>query len=175
MNRTLFFAICFAIVTVACNKGKTEVAPNATPAATTPTSSSTARYAARDSNGYSVFISIADANEMIESYVKSRSNNPNATFGPDVKSYTIDADALRAYLEDPNVKNIKVCFAHTQAYIDAGNSGIPAGYQSGAMTLVIVGYDASGNYIYHDNAVLDHVLPCPYSCAPGQAGNDLLQ
>lgn len=174
MNRTLLFAICIAIFSMACNKSETQVAPAAAAQGSTSNTSKT-HYAARDSSGTSPFISIDDANEMINSYIKSTSTSSNATYGPDVKSYSIDADALRAYLEDPNVKKIKVCFAHTQAYIDAGNTGLPAGYQSGAMTLVLVGYDASGNYIYHNGAVLDHAAPCPYSCPPGDAGGDLLQ
>ena len=176
MNRTLLFAICMAIFSMACNKSESKVAPAAAASGAT-NNTADPHFAKRDSVSNSVFISMDDANEMITSYLKSINTNAsaNSDFGPDVKSFSIDADALRAYLEDPNVKKVKVCFAHTLNWIDAGNSGQSAGYKSGAMTLVLVGYDANGNYIYHNGAVLDHAAPCPYSCPPGQAGNDLLQ
>lgn len=116
------------------------------------------------------FIPVDIANQMIGSYLSSVSGSSDA-----VKSFSLDADSLRAYLSDPSIKNIKLVFAHTQAYMAAGNTGVNAGYQSGALTIVIACYDSLGNYIYHNGSVLDHVLPCPASCPPGNAGNSLLQ
>jgi hypothetical protein len=44
------------------------------------------------------------------------------------------------------------------------------------MTIVIAGYNNSGEYVYYNNNyVLDHCAPCPYSCPSGAAGSYLLQ
>jgi hypothetical protein len=110
---------------------------------------------------------------MINSYLYSINSQQNDS---DVRSYIINADSLRAYLSNAEIKNVKLMFAHTLAYIDAGQTGMPAGYQSGALTIVIAGYDATGDYTYYGGGyVLDHAVPCPYTCAPGDAANPLLQ
>ncbi len=158
-------------------------------------------------NAYSSFITTDVANQMIGSYLSSigsgsglnsagaasSSSAANAyngvagnSNGPvnDLKSFSIDADSLRAYLASTNIKSVKLIFAHTMDYISAGNQGLFAGMQSGAMTIIIAGYDVDGNYVYYTPGgangqggqyVLDHCSPCPANCPPGTAGGDLLQ
>ncbi len=172
MKRTLITAICVALAIVACNKNN----PVATPA--NPRSQTIKHPGKRfsldstDTMG-SKFISVNDANKMINSYLYSINYQTNDT---DLRSFSIDADSLRAYLAISTVKKVKLIFAHTLDYITTGNMGNYAGYQSGALTLIIVGYDTSGNYVYYtDGKVLDHVIPCPYTCPSGTAGSELLQ
>ncbi|MBS1773645.1 MAG: hypothetical protein JST82_12365 [Bacteroidetes bacterium] len=111
------------------------------------------------------------ANKMISSYITSLNGNPD-----DVNLYSliIDADQLRLYLSNTNIKHVKLMLAHTLEYINSGHSGQNCGYKSGALTLIIAGYDASNNYVYYDaNMVMDHMLPCPSSCpSSGTAANN---
>src|SRR5437660_886183 len=109
MNRNLFIIACLGLVTLvtlSCNKEKTEVAPTSAMAAQ-QTTSPTLHSAHRDSNDHSLFIDTEVANKMIGSYIYSLANSSTNTFGPDVHSYSLDADSLRAYLADPHVRNIK--------------------------------------------------------------------
>jgi hypothetical protein len=169
MNRKIFIALCLSIAITACNKDKSEVAPKAQ-----TTGNSAPRYANRDSGASSLFIPMDVANQMIGSYVQSLGSSQNA-LGDNLKAFSVNADSLRAYLADTSIKNIKLIFAHTTEYISAGNTNKFSGLQSGAMTIIVAGYDASGNYIYLGGKVLDHAAPCPYTCPPGSAGADLLQ
>lgn len=181
MNRRLFIVLCIIVVAVACRKDKSEVTATSA-AALQSNGSNNSRSAYRttdDSTVNSLFISKTVANEMISSYIYSLTNLSN-TQNPinDLKSFSIDADSLRAYLSDARIKNVKLFFGHTMRYINAGNTGKYSGMQSGALTIIVAGFDADGDYIYHgpaENQVLDHAMPCPYSCDPGEAGNDLLQ
>ena len=177
MNRRLFITLCMIVAVVACRKDKSEVAPTAS--TSTPSSgSSTGQYAHKttdDSTVGSLFIPADVANQMISSYIYSLGSAPASTVN-DLKSFSIDADSLRAYLANNQIRNVKLMFGHTMSYINAGNSGKYAGMQSGALTIILAGYDSSGNYVYYGlNSVLDHALPCPFSCPPGNAGSDVLQ
>lgn len=172
MNSKFYIVLCLALVMLACNKDNSQVTPTRQNTYVAP------HTAARDSGATSLFITKEDANRMIGSYITSIAPPPGGAGAgaPDVKSFSVDADELRAYLADPTVKNVKLMFAHTMEYIDAGNEGKPAGYQSGALTIVLAAYDADGNYVYHNtNYVLDHCIPCPTSCPTGAAGSELLQ
>ncbi len=172
-------AVC---VVVACNKEKTDVAPAST--TTVPnTQSNPHRSEARLGDPGSMFISTDVANQMISSFITSIGNdpysNPNA---PDLHSFSINADSLRVYLQYSNLRSMKLIFAHTMDYINAGNTGKWAGLQSGAITIILAGYDANGNYVYclpggpnGGQFVLDHCVPCPNNCPAGAAGSDLLQ
>jgi len=120
-------------------------------------------------------ITIDTANVMISSYLQSIQGNTDT----DVQSFSMSADSLRQYLNDTSrgkIANLKIVFAHTMNYINSGGRGKYAGYRSGALTLIVVGYDINGNYIYNgQNEVYDHMVPCPTSCPNGPAGNGLLQ
>lgn len=175
MKNKLFISLCLILTIAACRKDNPTVTPaNDTSKTTVTTQHGAGRLpASMADTESSKFIPMTVANQMINSYLSSISANTNDT---DVRSYSINADSLRAFLDNTSIKNVKLILAHTMNYINAGHYGVPAGYQSGAMTIIIAAYDESGNYIYYrGNNVLDHVAPCPYSCPPGQASNSLLQ
>ena len=192
MKSKLFIALCMGMVIVGCQKDNSQMAPTiqknytgvssntqtdgttdrGTYVSTGSLNAETWRSAARSTaTSGSQFIPIIEANAMIGSYLYSIRSDRNDS---DVRSFSVDADMLRAYLADGNVKNVKLIFAHTEDYMKAGNIGRYAGYQTGAMTIIIAGYSSTGKYIFHDGKVLDHMTPCPYTCASGEAGSDFL-
>jgi hypothetical protein len=169
MKNRLFTALFLGVIIAACNKENSAVTPSIQ-----RTHSAHAAYrlpATMQDTATSRFIPLDSANEMISSYLYSISYGNNDT---DVRSFSVNADSLRAYLSDPSIKNVKLVFAHTLNYINAGNKGVYAGYQTGAMTIIIAAYNGEGNYVYHGGQVLDHLAPCPYACPTGVASNDLL-
>lgn len=108
-------------------------------------------------------IPVDSANKMITSYLTSI-GGVNST-QQNLYSLIVDAGSLRTYLSNPNIKNVKLMFAHTLEYINAGNAGQNCGYGSGKLTLIIAGYDGSGNYVLDTkNGVEDNLQPCPHNC-----------
>ncbi len=170
MKRIFTVSILIAVTIIACTKSNKDV----TPANTTPAyyQHSAARFVDTVDTVGSRFIPVSTANDMISSYLYSINSTVNDS---DLRSFTINADSLRAYLANSAVRNVKFMLAHTQGWIKQGNQGVYAGYQSGAVTIIIAGYDGSGNYIYNNGQVLDNASPCPYNCPPGEAGSYLLQ
>lgn len=124
----------------------------------------------------SYLIPVDSANKMIGSYLSSITSASNEDT-PELQSLIMDANALRNYLSDTSIKNVKVMFAHTLDYINSGHQGQQAGYKSGALTFVFAGYNAQGNYVFApNNMVLDHAVPCPNHCViSGSASNSFLQ
>lgn len=119
-----------------------------------------------------VFIPVDSANRMIQSYLNSIGNDAG-----DLKSLIFDADSLRALLSDqPQIKKVRLFFAHTLSYINSGGEGQPCGYRSGELTIVIAGYNTSGNYLFYPaGKVPDTGIPCPSSCpSSGEASSNLL-
>jgi hypothetical protein len=170
MKSRIFATLGLSIAILACNKEKPVVVSTSKIA---PVLKSSSRLSPLPANaGSSRFISTELANTMISSYLYSINSTQNDS---DVRSFTVNADSLRAFLQNISVKNVKLIFAHTKNYIDSGYTGKYAGYQSGALTIIIAAYDTAGNYIYYAGNVLDHLAPCPFSCPSGTAGNDLLQ
>ncbi len=117
------------------------------------------------------------ANMMIASYLESI-NDSNAL---ELRSLSFDADQLRFYLNDTTngrITRLKIMFAHTKDWLDAGNQGMRAGTKAGALTVVLAGYDTYGNYVYigeNGNHVLDYAVGCPTNCqSTGGASSDLL-
>jgi hypothetical protein len=162
----IYFVVLTCVTVLACSKDS-EVNPQVT------TKSNSGQYYASNARfSYtdpitSGFIPIDSANKMINSYLYSINYSSNDS---DVRSFTINADSLRAYLNSSGIKSIKISLAHTLAYINAGNEGRYAGYQSGALTIIISGYNSTGDYVYFNGSnVLDHASPCPTSC-PGGSG-----
>jgi hypothetical protein len=170
MKSRLIIALSVALAVVACNKENATVQP----ISKTSTSSHAAFRLPADfaDTTTSKFIPLDSANKMIGSYLNSINASTNDS---DVRSFTVNADSLRAYLSDNSVKNIKIVFAHTLKYINSGYGNQNAGYQSGAMTMIIAAYDGSGNYVYHGGQVLDHIAPCPYTCPSGTAGGNYFE
>lgn len=119
----------------------------------------------------SPFISVDTANMMIGSYLNSISSSSNK-----IKSFIVDANALRYYLQNTNIKYVKLMLAHKKNYIRGGGQNQDAGYDGQALTMVITGFDSSNNYIYSpQGAVLDFSQPCPFNCpTSGSAAYDLL-
>jgi len=116
------------------------------------------------------YISVDSANKMLSSYLNSIKNNDS-----DLHSITIDADQLRSYLDDKDVKKIKIMLSHKLDYINSGNGNVNCGYNIKGLTFIIAGYDSSNNYVFNQGMVLDLGTPCPYSCPTnGTASNDLL-
>ena len=145
MKKVLFFAMLVLLASCKDNCNPPKDPPKDPPTPGTDTS----------------FINKDTADVMIESYLQSISR---ATDTP-LNCLIVNADSLRAYLNDTNIKNVKLMFAHTQAYINAGNTGVPAGYKAGALTIVLAGYNRGGDYVYYNgNQVLDNAMPCPTDC-----------
>lgn len=119
------------------------------------------------------FITLDTGNKMINSYLNSINYTVNDT---DVRSFIVDAGALKKYLDSAqNITQIKIFFAHTLSYINSGHENQFAGYQSGALTLILAGVNDSGNYVYYPgDMVIDHSAHCPSNCPPGSAGNNTL-
>jgi hypothetical protein len=118
----------------------------------------------------SPFISRDTANVMLSSYLNSISGS-----SANVKSFIVDADALRYYLSNTNIKHVKLMLAHKLNYVRGGGQNTDAGYNGNAFTIIISGFDSDNNYIYSpQGAVLDFSQPCPYNCVTdGTAANDL--
>jgi len=179
MKRTFLVVFGLGLAIIACRKSAQEATPAvATQAGTynSGNSYSTHKMAHRggDSIQYSSrFITTEDANKMINNYLTSINSSNNDS---DLRSLTVNADSLRAYLSNSSVKNIKLMLAHT-LYWATVNTGINAGYQSGAITIIIAAYDSSGNYVYYNGSnVLDYSAPCPSACiAQGSAASYTLQ
>lgn len=125
---------------------------------------------------YSHYVQKDTANVMIESYLQSIAPDTGEQSAPDLHSLIMDAEALREYLNNTEIKSVKFMFAHTLEYIDSGHQGQNAGYKSGALTLIVAGYDTNGNYIFsHGDRVPNHCTPCPEFCGKkGAAAGDLL-
>jgi len=176
MKRKIVIALTLLTVVFACNKQKQTVTPQTQ--AVSETSTQNRHSGARLGDSSSLFISQTEANQMISSYIYSINNDTNNNANnPDLHALIVNADSLRAYLANPAIKKVKLIYAHTMSYINAGNYGVHAGYSANAMTMILAGIDAQGNFVYFGQAqrVLDHVVPCPTSCPAGSAGNDLFQ
>lgn len=122
-------------------------------------------------------ISKDSANKMVLSYLNSINYQSNDT---DLQSLVIDAGSLRQYLnavKDTNeMVSIKIMFAHTLDYINSGNRNKVAGYKRNALTIVIAGVNASGNYVlFPGGTAFNKSMPCPTSCPTGNANNALIQ
>lgn len=129
-----------------------------------------------DSNCVDELITLDSGNKMITSYLNSIDYTVNDT---DTRSIIIDACQLRTLLNDTannkTVKQIKISFAHTLSYINAGHGNQKAGYKAGAFTVILTGVDNSGNYFYYPgDYAIDRGSSCPTNCPIGTAGNNLL-
>jgi hypothetical protein len=122
------------------------------------------------------FIPLDSANKMIKSYLVSVGAGAADT---NLYSMSFNADSLRRMLNDESegqIARVKIMFAHTLDYVNSGHQNQYCGYKIGALTLVIAGYDASGNYKYYPaNRVMDVAMPCPALCPEsGTAAKDTL-
>lgn len=162
--------IAMAVMFVSCNQ------PQSATTKTSDLPSSKKHVLAKSlvsSGPFSQFIPIDSANKMLTSYATSINLPANDS---DLQSIIFTAESLRQLLSNSNIKNVKLMFAHSLNYINNGGSGINCGYQAGALTLVLAGYDSAGNYQYMpEGLVLETGAPCPSNCPnPGNASSNLL-
>lgn len=114
----------------------------------------------------SSFISVDTANVMRDSYLQSISTDSPAK----LQSWTVNADALREYLSNANIKEVNISLAHTMKYINDGYYGTPSGLSPNALTFVLTGIAANGSTIYHNTSyVLNRAKPCPTICITSAA------
>lgn len=124
-------------------------------------------------------VNIDTANRMIQSYLAGINSAVNTE---EIKSLEFDADVLRLYLSQhlgtnlKRIEKLKLVLAHNLEYVNSGNFGKRPDTNSHALTLVIVGVDKDGNYVYTKNgAALDFAQPCPPRCpVQGSSSSDLL-
>lgn len=115
------------------------------------------------------FLPLDTTDVMIGSYIASLGPDPTSK----INSWSIDADALRQYLQDPSIREVNIALSHTMSYINSGHFGIPAGFAPNALTLVIAGRSASGERIpYERNYLLNRAKPCPPICLPPSGTNN---
>lgn len=159
MNKSMIF-LGFSIFLTACEQ------------ADSPTDSVPVK---KGSSTYSMVsaIPLDSANKMINSYLTSVNSDTDST---KIQSLIFEAEPLRFYLnsmaESENITHVKLMFAHSLDYINSGQGGTNAGYQTGAFTIIISGYDEAGNYIFYPGGTaLNKASFCPIACPPGAAGS----
>ncbi len=160
----MFLIIVAVLAIYACNKKNATVDTNLNKPGKTPDFRS---YALMGLD--SPFLLPDTANVMIQSYLNSIENEPTQ-----LKSLIVDANALRYYLQNTDIKSVKLMFAHKKSYIQQATTLDDMDYR--ALTIVIAGFDEDNNYIYSpQGAVMDFCQPCPANCpANGTAANDIL-
>ena len=163
----IFGAIAYALTVSSCTNPNPGTGPGAT-------SDSSARLYSLTStpDGYIVKDT---ANMMIGSYLESVAGDSGASV-PNVRSFILDAALLRHYLENEEIAQVKVMLAHTPESIHSGGN-TDAGFRSDALTIVVAGFDLTGDYVYWGNDMVpNHATPCPRNCPEsGSAANYLLQ
>lgn len=172
MKHTLLAFTAVGFLTLAsCAKDKAGAVHDVSPAVTKSnggqpgqTSDFFARYSGPN---YSQPISKDTANKMILSYLTSV-GYPGVDTA--LRALTFDADSLRNYLANPSIVTVKFMVAHKLNYVNSGGSGVNAGLNPAAITLVLVGLNDGDEYIMNSvNRVYDNFNPCPSLC-PGTSG-----
>lgn len=139
---------------------------------TTKTDDGAAKSVATLMSGTSSFISVDSANKMLNSYLNSISYQTNDS---DIRSMTFNAADLRRLLDSmqnsSTISEVQIKFAHKLKYINDGHGNQPAGYNKDALTLLLIGVNASGDYVNQATSIINHGRPCPNTCPPGTAGN----
>ena len=166
-NFASYVALIIALA-AGCKKNSADPSTNLPPAKHTMLN-----YAYASAGADSPFVHLDSANKMLSSYLNSLSiSDPE----PDLHSLIIDANALRYYLENQNITQLKIMFAHQLDYINNGGLNEYAGLRSDAITIVIAGINENSDYVYTPAVTaLDNAKPCPYNCPNGgTAASDLL-
>jgi len=163
MKRTLVSLISFSILFTACNQSNSANVPASDSTVADKVTKPIPVKSLPERNGlFSQFIPIDSANKMLGSYLNSINYQQNDT---DLHSISFDANQVRKLLSDPNISNIKIMFAHSLDYINAGGKNISCGYCSKELTVIISGYDSAGNNLYNPaGTVLEIGNPCPPNC-----------
>jgi hypothetical protein len=121
----------------------------------------------------SPFIPVDSANRMLTSYLNSLNDEGHEN---DVHSLIVDANALRAYLQNQDITHVKLMFAHRLDYINNGGKDQYSGMTNNAITIIVGGYNDQNNYVSSPaGSYLDNMQPCPYNCPQnGSAAYDIL-
>jgi hypothetical protein len=103
------------------------------------------------------YIPISTANEYILKFIADYFTTGKIP----AKSFTIDAKMVCAFVQEhQNVVNLKFSLAENTT--------------TSALTLVITGVDANGDYVTNGTTVMDQCNVCPPQCPSGTAGNDTI-
>ena len=148
--RALFLTLSFILIIAGYTRCKKSSGANFTPSQVTSTRT---------------FITVAQANRRINSYLNSI-GYPNRD--QKIRSWIIDADSLRLYLQDTSIKKLKVFMAHSQEYIDSGNEGQPPVQGQIPETIILAGVNRNSNDALPLDMAMDNSVPCPRMCP--QAG-----
>jgi hypothetical protein len=118
------------------------------------------------------YITIDSANKMVSSYLGSVGFPATDTA---VRCFTYSAKELRYMLDSLPQSNtlvsIQIKMGHNLDYINSGHAGEFAGYNTEGITLLMVGVNAAGNYVYANSKVMNHGRPCPTNCPNGTAAS----
>ncbi|WP_299568453.1 hypothetical protein [uncultured Pedobacter sp.] len=115
------------------------------------------------------FLPLDTTDLMIGSYAASL----GADSSTKLHSWSIDAEALRHYLDDPSIKGLRISLSHTMTYINNGNYGVPSGFSPNALTIVVAGESLNGDRIpYQNSYLLNRAKPCPPICLPARTSNE---
>lgn len=168
MNRIITIAAIVGMYLIlGCTKQSPVVDSTTTPQATGKTgfnAHAAARFTGTD--GYSQPISLDLANRMIGSYLTSV-GYPGVDNS--LRSLSFDADSMRAYLSNPNIKTIRFVMAHQPTWTSS-NYGQFAGMNPAALTMVVVGMGEQNQTILNSsNGVYEHMNACPMICPVGDA------
>jgi len=164
MKMTKFLSLLICLAIAACNTTTDEHKQSIVTAMNTST------------DGYSKPISMDTANRMIGSYLNGINYTVNTN---ETRSLIYDADVLRDYLNSnpgKSIQQVKFMLAHTQEYTYSTNEGKRPDSNSNALTMIIVGVSANGDYLFmNGNQVMDFCLLCPANCLnTGTAASDIL-
>lgn len=156
---------------ISCQKNEEQGSPSTTKEHATNTKTPKSGVAI---SSIDYFITPASANLNIKSYLDGID-----TFSINqLKSLFINADALRAYLDNTDIVEIKLLLGHTNAVLQSKTNEVDTFVylNQGAVTAYIVGVDAYNNYVYYDNElIINNTHGCPNECkATGTASADLL-
>lgn len=115
---------------------------------------------------YSRSLSPDSANRMIRSYLHAVDYTVNTEA---LRAWFFDADTLRAFLQNKQIKHLKFFLAHTAEYAFSENEGTLPPLNSHVLTFVLAGVDENNHYIYSDEGgPYDFAFPCPPRCpTPG--------
>lgn len=122
---------------------------------------------------YSRPISRDSANRMIRSYLHAVNYSVNTEA---LRAWFFDADTLRAFLQNKQIKHLKLFLAHNAEYAFSENEGVLPPLNSHVLTFILAGIDENNNYIYSDEGgPYEYALPCPPRCpvSGGSAGDTL--
>lgn len=162
-----------ALSITACNRNEAPVQPSATSVRTYVSSPSTA-HGRLTGVGYSSPIAIDSANRMIGSYLESVGYPQVDTT---IRALSYDADTVRAYLANSNIKTLRFHLAHQLAWINGGTNrfGKNIGMTPGKLTIIMVGLDDEGDVVRNtSNGVYEHAFPCPSACGGNGYSNAFL-